>query len=91
MTPPTPLSFPAALQAPGTAGGPWEPVARLEDVPVGAMQRATRGDLDILIAHTDAGLVATEDRCPHMSAPLSAGSLEGCELECPLSRPFRPA
>jgi nitrite reductase/ring-hydroxylating ferredoxin subunit len=86
MTVPTPLPFPPALQAAGTAESLWEPVARLENVPMGAMRRATRGDLDILIAHTDAGLVATEDRCPHMSAPLSAGSLEGCELECPLHR-----
>jgi nitrite reductase/ring-hydroxylating ferredoxin subunit len=44
----------------------------------------TRGDLDVLIAHTTAGLVATDDRCPHMSAPLSQGRLDGCVVDCPL-------
>lgn len=84
MTPPIAMPFPPRLQAPGTTDGPFEPVARLEEVPPGALRRITRGDLDILLAHTEAGLVATEDRCPHMSAPLSAGSLEGCVVACPL-------
>jgi nitrite reductase/ring-hydroxylating ferredoxin subunit len=30
--------------------------------------------------------VATEDRCPHMSAPLSLGVLDGCVVDCPLHR-----
>jgi nitrite reductase/ring-hydroxylating ferredoxin subunit len=44
----------------------------------------TRGDLDILLANTPAGIVATDDRCPHMSAPLSIGGLDGCVVSCPL-------
>jgi nitrite reductase/ring-hydroxylating ferredoxin subunit len=48
------------------------------------MVRWTRGDLDVLIAHTDAGLAAIDDRCPHMSAPLSLGALDGCTIDCPL-------
>jgi nitrite reductase/ring-hydroxylating ferredoxin subunit len=48
------------------------------------MLRVTRGDLDVLLAHTEAGLVATDDRCPHMSAPLSLGRLDGCIVDCPL-------
>jgi len=56
----------------------------LDDLPVGSMRRVTHGDLDVLIAHTQAGLVATDDRCPHMSAPLSIGRLEECEVTCPL-------
>ena len=43
-----------------------------------------RGDLDILLAHTPDGIVATDDRCPHMSAPLSIGELDGCVVACPL-------
>ena len=27
---------------------------------------------------------AVDDRCPHMSAPLSIGSLEDCVVSCPL-------
>ena len=84
MTTPRPLPFPADLQAPGTAAGPFEPLTALADVPPGSLLRVTRGDLDILIAHTEAGIVATEDRCPHMAAPLSAGHLEGCLVACPL-------
>ena len=48
------------------------------------MRRVTDGDLDILVAHTPAGIVAVDDRCPHMSAPLSIGGLEGCVVQCPL-------
>jgi nitrite reductase/ring-hydroxylating ferredoxin subunit len=59
-------------------------MASLDDVPLCTMQRVTRGDLDVLIAHTPAGLVATDDRCPHMSAPLSIGRLEECHVTCPL-------
>jgi nitrite reductase/ring-hydroxylating ferredoxin subunit len=48
------------------------------------MVRATFNDLDILLAHTDDGICAVDDRCPHMAAPLSIGSLEGCVVACPL-------
>jgi nitrite reductase/ring-hydroxylating ferredoxin subunit len=48
------------------------------------MRRVTRGDLDVLLAHTTAGIVAVEDRCPHMAAPLSLGRLDGCVVACPL-------
>jgi nitrite reductase/ring-hydroxylating ferredoxin subunit len=50
------------------------------------MLRISRGDLDVLIVHCEAGIAATEDRCPHMSAPLSEGRLEGCLVHCPLHR-----
>ena len=86
MTSPQPYLFPAALQATGTSDAPFEAVAQLADLPPGSMTRVTRGDLDVLIAHTDVGLVAIEDRCPHMSAPLSVGRLDGCVLTCPLHR-----
>ena len=56
----------------------------LDDLPPGAMRRVTRGDLDILLAHTPVGIVATDDRCPHMSAPLSIGTLDSCVVACPL-------
>ncbi len=80
------LDFPAALQAPGTAGSPFEPALPLGELPPGALVRISRGDLDVLIAHTDSGILATDDRCPHMSAPFSEGRLEGCTLHCPLHR-----
>jgi nitrite reductase/ring-hydroxylating ferredoxin subunit len=78
------LPFPPELQAPGTRDADYEPVAVLADMVPGTMIRVTRGDLDILLANTPQGIVATDDRCPHMSAPLSIGSLDGCVVDCPL-------
>ncbi len=48
------------------------------------MRRVSYGDRDLLLAHLEVGIVATDDRCPHMSAPLSLGRLEGCVVDCPL-------
>lgn len=79
-----PAPFPPALRAFGTDGVPYEPVLEVNDLPDGSMRRVTRGDLDILLAHTPLGIVATDDRCPHMSAPLSIGELDGCVVACPL-------
>ncbi|MHB8398208.1 MAG: Rieske (2Fe-2S) protein [Candidatus Limnocylindrales bacterium] len=85
-----PLPFPASLAAPGSTapGGstepPFEAVLSIAELPLGAMRRITRGDLDVLIAHTSAGIVAIDDRCPHMAAPLSLGQLDGCVVACPL-------
>ncbi len=55
-----------------------------DELPPGAMRRVSRGDLDVLLAHTPDGVVAVADRCPHMSAPLSIGDLDGCVVACPL-------
>jgi nitrite reductase/ring-hydroxylating ferredoxin subunit len=44
----------------------------------------TFGELDVLLAHTSEGIAAVDDRCPHMAAPLSLGTLEGCLVACPL-------
>jgi nitrite reductase/ring-hydroxylating ferredoxin subunit len=75
---------PPHLAAPGTAGAPFEPVLAIADLPPGALVRVSRGDLDILLAHLPHGIVATDDRCPHMAAPLSIGRLVGCIVDCPL-------
>lgn len=77
-------AFPPELAAAGTAGASFVPVLAVADLPAGALRRVSRGDLDILLAHTSDGIVAVDDRCPHMSAPLSLGSLEGCVVACPL-------
>ncbi len=72
------------LEAPGTAAASFRPLTKLSQLPPGAMVRVTVGDLDILLANTSGGIVATDDRCPHMSAPLSIGQLDGCVVACPL-------
>jgi nitrite reductase/ring-hydroxylating ferredoxin subunit len=83
---PTPVAapYPEDLTAPGAAVAPFVPVLDAAELPPGSMRRITRGDLDVLLAHADAGVVAIDDRCPHMSAPLSLGRLEGCIVGCPL-------
>lgn len=81
---PRPLAHRPELTAPGTANAPFVDALALADLPPGALRRVTFGDLDVLLAHTPAGLVAVEDRCPHMSAPLSLGELDGCVIACPL-------
>ena len=79
-----PAPFPPALRAPGTGDAAFEVVLDVADLPPGSLRRVTRGELDVLLAHTPEGIVATDDRCPHMSAPLSIGELEGCVVACPL-------
>jgi len=79
-----PAPYPAGLTAIGASDAPFTDVLAAADLPPGTMRRATRGDLDILVAHTSAGIVAVDDRCPHMSAPLSIGTLDGCVVACPL-------
>jgi len=76
--------FPGALQAPGTRGEPYEALLEAAELLPGELRRVSHGDLDVLLAHTDHGIVAVEDRCPHMSAPLSIGRLDGCVVACPL-------
>ena len=79
-----PAAFPPTLVAPGTGDAPFVAALDAADLPPGSMRRVTRGDVDILIASTPDGVVAVDDRCPHMSAPLSIGALEGCVVACPL-------
>ncbi|HVL52874.1 MAG TPA: Rieske 2Fe-2S domain-containing protein [Vitreimonas sp.] len=83
---PRSFDFPRKLVAPGIdpVAPAFEAVLAAVDLPPGAMRRVSRGDLDVLVAHTPAGIVAVDDRCPHMSAPLSIGELDGCIVACPL-------
>ncbi len=76
--------IPAGLEAAGTRAGGFRVVLPAGDLPPGTLRRVTFADLDLLLAHTSAGIVAIDDRCPHMSAPLSLGQLDGCLVDCPL-------
>jgi nitrite reductase/ring-hydroxylating ferredoxin subunit len=81
---PAAAPIPRGLTAIGAAGAPYRDALPVEELPGGSMRRVTFGDLDVLLAHTSKGIAAVDDRCPHMSAPLSIGSLEGCIVGCPL-------
>lgn len=80
------MPIPSGLVAVGAATADFEPLAELADLPAGAMLRVTRGDLDLVLVHTERGICAIDDRCPHMAAPLSLGTLDGCVVACPLHR-----
>jgi hypothetical protein len=77
---PRPFPYRPELEAPGVDPGAssFLDVLDVDELPPGAMRRVTVGDLDVLLAHTPDGIVAVDDRCPHMSAPLSIGELDGC-------------
>lgn len=76
--------FPAELTAPGSASAPFVAILPATGLELGTMRRVSLGDLDLLVAHTVNGIVVVDDRCPHMSAPLSLGQLDGCVVACPL-------
>ena len=80
------LPIPDGFIAIGAATADFEPVAQLADLPAGAMLRVSRGDLDVVLVHSEGGICAIDDRCPHMAAPLSLGTLEGCVVGCPLHK-----
>jgi RimJ/RimL family protein N-acetyltransferase/nitrite reductase/ring-hydroxylating ferredoxin subunit len=75
---------PAGLAAPGTRTAPFFDLMAVAELAPGSMRRLTLADEDLLVAWTTAGIVVTDDRCPHMAAPLSIGGLEGCVAACPL-------
>jgi nitrite reductase/ring-hydroxylating ferredoxin subunit len=78
------LPVPEGLLVHGLDGRPFEPLLPLAELPTGALRRLSRGDLDLLLASTSRGICLIDDRCPHMSAPLSLGELDGCVVACPL-------
>lgn len=79
-----PFPFRPDLVVPGAADAPFVAVLDAGELRPGDMRRVSRGDVDVLVAHTPDGLVAVDDRCPHMAAPLSLGTLVGCVVACPL-------
>ena len=76
--------FPPELRATGSRSAPFVDLIGLDDLAADSMRRVTIADRDLLVAWTPAGIVVTDDRCPHMSAPLSIGGLDGCVVACPL-------
>jgi nitrite reductase/ring-hydroxylating ferredoxin subunit len=59
-------------------------VADVNDVPAGKMKHIEVGENEILIANPDGRLYALCDRCSHMNAPLSMGTLNGKVVTCPM-------
>jgi len=76
--------IPRGLTAIGASDAAFATAIPADDLGPGEMRRVSYGDLDVLVAWGCDGIVAIDDRCPHMSAPLSLGQLDGCLIDCPL-------
>jgi nitrite reductase/ring-hydroxylating ferredoxin subunit len=59
-------------------------VAQTTGIPAGTMKHVETGGKEICIINVGGTFYAIGDRCPHMSAPLSMGKLDGSILTCPL-------
>ncbi len=69
----------------GAVAGPsgWTSVASVVDVPPGELKAVATRRVGIVLANVDGDIYALEDRCSHQDYPLSAGTLEDGQLECP--------
>ena len=56
--------------------------ADVNDVPSGKMKHIEIGEKEILLANPDGKVYALCDRCSHMKAPLSMGTLNGKVVTC---------
>lgn len=65
-----------------SAGGDWTRVCAADEVPPGQLKAVEVGNLRVMLANVDGDLYALEDRCSHQDFPLSAGLLEGKQVEC---------
>jgi nitrite reductase/ring-hydroxylating ferredoxin subunit len=54
----------------------------VRDVPAGKMKHVEIGEKEIMLANSDGKVYALCDRCSHMNAPLSMGTLSGKVVTC---------
>jgi nitrite reductase/ring-hydroxylating ferredoxin subunit len=59
-------------------------VSEMDDVPAGKMKHVEMKEEELLLANSDGKVHALCDRCSHMNAPLSMGTLNGKIVTCPL-------
>jgi len=58
-------------------------VAKIDQIPLGAMASFTVGGKELLIANYDGNYYAMNLKCTHMGGDLSKGKLEGKVVTCP--------
>jgi nitrite reductase/ring-hydroxylating ferredoxin subunit len=58
-------------------------VAKTIDIPVGKMKHMEVDGLEILIANVEGKFYAVGDRCPHLHATISEGTLNKTVVTCP--------
>jgi len=59
-------------------------VAALSEVPPGSARCVRVGRKRVALFNVDGQIYAIDDTCTHAEASLSEGTVEGCEVVCPL-------
>jgi naphthalene 1,2-dioxygenase system ferredoxin subunit len=67
-----------------TINGTWRVAVAVADVAVDAPAACSVGQHEIAVYLVDGVYYATSNICTHASALLTDGSIDGCEIECPL-------
>lgn len=62
----------------------WETIAETKEIPQGTMKGFDVAGTKVLLVHGASGIRAFEDRCGHMSAPLSLGTFKSGVIKCAL-------
>ena len=58
-------------------------VAKTNDIPLGKMKHVEIEGMEILIANVEGKFYAVGDRCPHLHAKVSEGTLKNTIVTCP--------
>ncbi len=62
---------------------PWTRVADAADLPPGASRAVYHQGEQVALFHTEAGIFAVGNRCPHANGPLADGAVEDGSVTCP--------
>ena len=62
----------------------WYSATDAKELPQGKMKGVEVGGAKVLLVHGSSGVRAFEDRCGHMSAPLSIGTFKSGVIKCAL-------
>ena len=62
----------------------WYEAWEMKELAQGTMKGVEVGSIKIVLVHGASGVRAFEDRCGHMSAPISIGTLKSGVLKCAL-------
>jgi nitrite reductase/ring-hydroxylating ferredoxin subunit len=62
----------------------WYEVGEAKQIPEGTMKGVEAGGARVLLVHGPSGIRAFEDRCGHMSVPMSLGTMKSGVIKCAL-------
>ncbi|MCI4319065.1 MAG: Rieske 2Fe-2S domain-containing protein [Thermoplasmata archaeon] len=62
----------------------WIDAGETKEIPLGTMKGIEAGGARVVLVHGATGIRAFEDRCGHMSAPMSIGQFKSGVIKCAL-------